>query len=159
MKKNYPPKSLSGLISLDIVPTDAIAWKLLMLFEAATCKGEQRIEDIAAKFGYTREYFYHLLDAYKTIGSIGLMDKPKGPQKKYKRTNQIEKQIIRHRFLDPGANCEVISQKMQQSGFPISQRSVERTINDYGLQKKGYIRQIRKSRDKKSLSRKPKGTM
>jgi hypothetical protein len=38
----------------------------------------------------------------------------------------------------------VIAQKMKQSGHDVSQRSVERTINEYGLQKKGYIRQLKK---------------
>ena len=158
MKKNETQKTLSGLISLDIAPSDTIAWKLLMLIEAATCSHERRIEDIARKFGYAREYFYQVLNVFKNQGSLGLMDKPKGPQRNYKRTKEIEKQIIRHRFLDPEANSEVIAQKMNQSGHTISQRSVERTINEYGLQKKGYIKQIRKTSNKKSLQRKPKGS-
>ena len=47
------------------------------------------------------------------------------------------------RFLDPEANSEVITQKLKQFGYSISQRSVERIIGEYGLQKKGYIKQIR----------------
>jgi hypothetical protein len=88
MKKNEDIKSLSGLISLDISPTDTIAWKLLMLIEAATSNRGQRIEDIAVKFGYTREYFYQVLKAYKNTGSQGLMDKPKGPQRNYSPRNK-----------------------------------------------------------------------
>jgi len=79
-------------------------------------------------------------------GSAGLKDKPQGPKSNYRRTKEIEKQILRHRFLDPEASSQVITQRMQQSGHAISQRSVERTINEYGLQKKGYIKQIRKAR-------------
>ena len=44
--------------------------------------------------------------------------------------------VIRHRFLDAEASAEVIAQKLRQQGNPISQRSVERIIADYGLQKK-----------------------
>jgi hypothetical protein len=45
-------------------------------------------------------------------------------------------QVIRHRFLDPQASPDVIAQKLRQTGFEISTRSVERVISEYGLQKK-----------------------
>ena len=145
MKKNVPAKALDGSISLMVNPNDPVAWKLLMLFEAASVENT-KIESIADKYGYTREYFYVIKHAYETRGSQGLADIPTGPKSNYKRTREIEKQIIRHRFLDPEASCQVIAQKMQQTGHNISQRSVERTINEYGLQKKGYIKQIRQTR-------------
>ncbi len=145
MKKDVPFKSLDGSISLIISPSDPVAWKLMMLFEAASVKGV-KIEDTASRYGYTREHFYVIKHAYETRGSQGLADIPTGPKSNYKRTREVDKQIIRHRFLDPEASCEVIAQKMQQTGHSISQRSVERTINEYGLQKKGYIKQIRQTR-------------
>jgi hypothetical protein len=43
--------------------------------------------------------------------------------------------VIRHRFLDPEASAGVIAQKLRQTGFVISTRSVERAIADFGLQK------------------------
>jgi len=43
---------------------------------------------------------------------------------------------MRHRFLDPEASADVIAQKLRQTHFPISRRSVQRTIADLGLQKK-----------------------
>jgi transposase len=119
-----------------------------MLIEAASSPAD-KIEDIAKRYGYTREHFYVIQKAFEEKGSFGLMDKAKGPKSDYRRTDEIKKQIIRHRFLDPEASCEVIAQKMQQEGRHISQRSVERTINEYGLQKKGYIKQIRQQRRKK----------
>ncbi len=148
MKKNTPPKSLDGKIHLTVSPKDEVAWKLSMLLEAAQSNSD-RIKDIARRYGYTREYFYVIKRKYEAMGSDGLRDKPKGPKTDYVRTESIKKQIISHRFLDPEASCEVIAQKMQQSGVKISQRSVERTIQDYGLQKKGYIKQIRQRLKKK----------
>jgi len=145
MKRKLVPKPHNGVISLRVEPADTIAWKFAMLLEAATTK-EGTIEQIAQKFGYTREHFYTIKKHYEEGGSQALLDKPKGPKSNYKRTKEIEKQIIRHRFLDPDANCEVIAQKMNQAGHAISQRSVERTINEYGLQKKGYIKQLKKQR-------------
>lgn len=145
MKANLEEKSLQGTISLTVSPKDTVAWKLLMLFDAAS-GDKARIEDIAKKYGYTREHFYVIKKTFETKGSQGLMDKPQGPKRNYRLTKEIEKQIIRHRFLDPEASSEVITQKMQQAGYVISQRSVERAINEWGLQKKGYIKQLRKTR-------------
>jgi hypothetical protein len=48
----------------------------------------------------------------------------------------VVRQVIRHRFLDPDATPEVIAQKLCQSGWEISIRSVQRVIEAYGLQKK-----------------------
>ncbi len=42
----------------------------------------------------------------------------------------------RRQLLDPLASAEVIAQKLRQTGFVISRRSVARVIGDYGLQKK-----------------------
>lgn len=145
MKKHASTISIKGSITMSIEPTDSVAWKLLMLYEAASSNAEN-IGRIAKKYGYTREHFYVIKRKFDELGSEGLRDKPKGPKRNYKRTKELEKQIIRHRFLDPEASCEVITQKLQQAGHNISQRSVERTINVYGLQKKGYIKQIRKTR-------------
>lgn len=145
MKKKASTISINGSINMSIKPTDTVAWKLLMLYEAASTS-TNKIGSIAKKYGYTREHFYVIKKKFDENGSEGLRDKPKGPKRNYKRTKELEKQIIRHRFLDPEASSEVITQKLQQAGHNISQRSVERTINVYGLQKKGYIKQIRKTR-------------
>ena len=139
------PKLFEGAISLNVSPQDPVAWKLTMLFEAANSK-DSKIQEIAHNYGYTREHFYVIKRAYEEQGSKGLEDHPQGPKTNYRRTTEVQKQIIRHRFLDPEASCDVIAQKMRQSGNNISQRSVERTINEYGLQKKGYIKQIRQNR-------------
>lgn len=146
MKKNIPPKTFYGNIELSVSPDDPVAWKLSMLFEAARASSD-RVEDIAGKYGYSREHFYVIKNAYDTGGAKGLINKPTGPKRDYVRTGPVKKQVIRHRFLDPEASSGVIAQKMQQAGISISQRSVERTINEYGLQKKGYIKQIRQTRN------------
>jgi hypothetical protein len=142
MEKDLTSLNFQGNIELSVSANDPVAWKLLMLFEAAHDR-TGRIEDIARKYGYSREHFYVIKKAYDTNDTNGLVNNPTGPKTDYVRTDSIKKQIIRHRFLDPEANSQVIAQKMQQAGISISQRSVERTINEYGLQKKGYIKQIR----------------
>jgi transposase len=145
MKNDLTAKVIDGNFTLKINPADSTAWKLMMLIDAASSKDET-IEQIAHRYGYTREHFYVIKRNYEDKGSQALADQAKGPKRNHKRTDEIEKQIIRHRFLDPDANSEVIAQKMNQTGHTISQRSVERTINEYGLQKKGYIKQLKKQR-------------
>lgn len=113
-----------------------------MILEAAQST-DQSVEEIAAKYGYTREYFYQVKAKLSSQGSISLADAPPGPKTNYARTPTVTKQVILHRFLDPEANCQVIAQKMRQAGYSVSQRTVERIIGEYGLQKKGYIKQWR----------------
>lgn len=113
-----------------------------MILEAAASR-DQTVEQIAARYGYTREYFYQIKAKLTSQGSASLADRPSGPKTNYRRDEQTTKQVIRHRFLDPEANCQVLAQRMKQQGHPVSQRTVERIIAEYGLQKKGYIKQWR----------------
>ena len=53
-----------------------------------------------------------------------------------KRTEEVVRQIIRHRFLDPDASARVIAQKLRQCDWEISTRSVQRVISQFGLQKR-----------------------
>ena len=152
MKKNCMQIEITsprGSIAID--PSDTVLWKLSMIFEALY-RPDTAVQEIADKYGYKRESFYQIFNKLKTGGSGSLKDKPRGPKRNYKRTNEVTKQAVRLRFLDPEANSEVITQKLKQFGYSISQRSVERIIGDYGLQKKGYIKQIREiQKQKKSI--------
>jgi len=50
----------------------------------------------------------------------------------------VNPMIVRCRFLDRGCSPAVIAQRIRQQGLTIGQRSVERIIADYGMQKKLY---------------------
>lgn len=121
-------------ISLTIKKDDKLAIKMLMIYESLFFKIKP--ENITKKYNYSREYYYYLINNFNKKGSISLIDNPSGPKGNTVRTKFIENQIIRHRFLDPEANADVISKKLKQSGHNVSARSVERTIAKYGLQKK-----------------------
>jgi hypothetical protein len=73
---------------------------------------------------------------FQEQGFLGLQSQKRGPKANSVRTDEVEHQVIRHRFLDPGASVDIIAQKLRQAGFEISTRSVERVIEEYGLQKK-----------------------
>ena len=120
--------------SLPVAETDEVTRKLMMLIEGQ-CEGLGPLR-AAKKYGYTKQRYFQLLHAYEEQGSAGLSSKRRGPKRNYRRTGELVRQVIRHRFLDPEASAEVITQKLCQTSFVISTRSVERVIADYGLQKK-----------------------
>jgi transposase len=115
---------------------DEITIKLAMLFEGE-CEGKGPSQ-CAKKFGYSRQRYHQLLNRFVKQGAEGLRSQKRGPKSNYRRTDEVVRQIIRHRFLDPQISPEVIAQKLIQAGQQISQRSVERVIGEYGLQKKNY---------------------
>ncbi len=142
---------------LEINPDDEVALKLSMLIEGTI--SDLTKKEITDKYGYTREHYYHVKEQFEQFGSIGLQDKKPGPKKNSKRTNVVNNQIIRLRFLDPEASPQVIGQKLRQMGFNISDRSVSRTIEEYGLQKKtSHVRpEKRQGKRTKSLCNQGKG--
>lgn len=120
--------------SLPVVQLDEVTKKLAMLIEGE-CEGLGPTK-AASKFGLTKQRYFQLRQAFAQHGAQALLSKQRGPKHNYRRSDELVRQVIRHRFLDPQASPEVIAQKLRQSGFAISTRSVERVIADYGLQKK-----------------------
>lgn len=121
-----------GTIPLQI--DDEITRKLSMLFEGE-CEG-LGVSEASTKFGFSRQRYYQLLHKLQTEGAGALKNKKTGPQANYIRTDEVIRQSIRHRFLDPEASPSVIAQKLIQSGYRVSIRTIERIISEYGLQKK-----------------------
>jgi len=127
--------SLSGPKgSLPMREDDEITLKLAMLFEGQ-CEGLGPTK-ACEKFGYTRQRYYQILGQFLNHGAEGLKNLQPGPKGNYRRTQEVVRQIIRYRFLDSNLSPEVIAQKLNQNGYPIAIRSVERVISEYGLQKK-----------------------
>lgn len=120
--------------SLLVPPQDEITRKLAMLVEGE-CEGLGPLR-AAEKFGYSKQRYFQLRQAFHADGAAALQNQRRGPQSNYRRTAEVVRQVIRHRFLDPEASAQVIAQKLRQVGQPVSTRSVERVIADYGLQKK-----------------------
>jgi len=126
---------LTGPAGSFLLPAaDGITIKLAMIFEGQ-CEGSGPTK-AASKFGYSKARYFQLLHLYQDHGAWALLSKPTGPKSNYRRTDEVVRQVIRHRFLDPEASPEVITQKLQQTHHPLSIRSVQRVIADYGLQKK-----------------------
>ncbi len=120
--------------ALPIQAHDKLGRQLAMLFEGK-CLGLGATK-AAEKYSYSKQRYYQLLKAFKQGGTAAILPRKTGPKSNYVRTENVVTQIIRHRFLDPDAGADVIAQKMRQTGDGVSTRSVERTITEYGLQKK-----------------------
>ncbi len=119
---------------LNVPMGDEVTFKLAMLFEGQ-CEG-LGASAAAEKFGYSKQRYYQLLKAFSEDGAMALLSAKRGPKRCYRRTDEVVRQVIRHRFLDPDASPEVIAQKLNQRGWAISIRSVQRVIQEFGLQKK-----------------------
>ena len=130
-----------------IRPDDKTAVKFAMLVEGHLYGAK----DACVKYGYTEQRYYQLLKKYNSLGLEGLQDKKRGSEKQPVRTELVTNQIIRLRFLDPFSSASVISQKLRQQGYEVSTRSVERTITEYGLQKKRMSLTQQKKRKVKRL--------
>lgn len=120
--------------SLVVPDDDEITRKLLMLIEGE-CEGLGP-SGAATKFNFSRQRYFQLRAAFIDKGALALLSQKRGPKTHYRRTEEVVRQVIRHRFLDPDAAAEVIAQMLRQTGLPISTRSVHRIIERFGLQKK-----------------------
>jgi len=120
--------------SLPIREDDEVAHKLAMLLEGE-CEGLGATK-AARKFGFSKQRYFQLRTVLAERGADALHSQKRGPKTLYRRTTEVVRQVIRHRFLDPEASAEVIAQKLSQGGLKISIRSVQRVIAEFGLQKK-----------------------
>ena len=135
MKFELPDRRIVGPAGELVVPSDdEITPRLIMLLEGE-CEGLGAAA-AAQKHGLARQRYYQVLNSFKDRGALALLSQKRGPKTNSVRTDEVERQVIRHRFLDPDASADIIAQKLRQTGFPVSTRSVERVIEKYGLQKK-----------------------
>ena len=144
--------------SLAIAPDDQATLKLNMLLQGECT--ETGPGQAAKHFHYSKSRYYQIREAFAQKGLEGLISHKTGPKGNYRRTTEVTKLVVRARFLDPEASAEVIASKLRQDGHTIATRSVERIINEYGLQKKtpssvsrGRSTRHRNPKDKKHSSR------
>ena len=112
---------------------DEILGKLAMLLEGE-CEGLGATA-AAKKYGYSKQRYYQLLATFETGGCLALLSCKSGPKAATRRTPDVTREVIRHRFLDPDASADVIAQKVRQTVSPVSTRSVARVLVEFGLQK------------------------
>ena len=120
--------------SLLVPDDDEVSRRLAMLIEGQ-CEGLGPSK-AAQKYHFSRQRYYQLLADFYEEGAQGLVLQTPGPKSNYRRTELAIQLVVRCRFLDRDCSPAVITQKIRQQGLTIAQRSVERIIADWGLQKK-----------------------
>lgn len=120
--------------SLSINTDDEVSLKLAMLIKGECGSGGP--SQAAKEFGFSRQRYFQLRTLFHQHGATGLVSRKRGPKRNYRRTKEAVNQTVRYRFLDPDISSEVIAQKLRQTHFNISARSVDRILEEFGLQKK-----------------------
>ena len=67
---------------------DEISRKLAMLIEGE-CEGLGPTK-AAEKFGYTKQRYFQLRNAYQEGGALALLSKARGPKTNYRRTGEVD---------------------------------------------------------------------
>ena len=135
MRFELPARRIVGVVGELLVPSDDEAGERFLMLIEGQCEG-LGAPAAAAKYGFSRPRYYQLLKLFHEGGTPALRNQKRGPKGPSVRTEEVARQVIRHRFLDPDASADVIAQKLRQTGFPISTRTVQRVIEQFGLQKK-----------------------
>jgi transposase len=94
--------------------------------------GEKK-EDIGSKYGYTRKAGHQYLRSWRGKSFEGLMDKPRGPKSKSKRTEDVERRILEIRFKDPEKDMYEITDILKAEGHEISASTIARVLRDHGV--------------------------
>lgn len=90
-------------------------------------------EKICRSYGYTRASGHIYEKAWQENRWEGLKDKPKGPQRNYVRTEDVEQKVLSIRFKHPELDMYDIRDLLKNEGEVISERSVARILSKHGV--------------------------
>jgi transposase len=89
--------------ALAVSDDDEVSRRLAMLI-VGECEGRGATQ-AAKQFHFSRQRYYQLLETFNANGAVGLALEPRGPKTDYRRTDQMIRLVIRHRFLDAEASA------------------------------------------------------
>ena len=81
---------------LPVLPDDLVVSRLAMLIEGQ-CEGLGAAK-AAEKLDLSKQRYFQLLKLYREQGSPGLRGHKPGPKRNYVRTDEVVRQVIRHRL-------------------------------------------------------------
>ena len=94
--------------------------------------GESK-EKICQSYGYTRASGHIYQKAWMKNRWKGISDKPRGPQRNYVRTEDVEQRVLAIRFKRPELDMYDIGDLLKKEGEVISARSVARILSKHGV--------------------------
>lgn len=132
MFKRAPTREIKGPGGvLPIRPEDEAALDLVMLVEGET-SGRQ-LDEVLREFGRSRSTYYEKLRRFREQGLDGLHSRPPGPRTPWRRPLEVVRFIVTSRLRYPDRSAAEIAEELARQGHPVSMRSVERTLNQFGL--------------------------
>ncbi len=117
--------------ALPLRPGDEAASDLAMLLEGET--SGRPLEEVLAAHGRSRSTYYEKLRRFRDQGLVGLMARPPGPRSPWRRPLEVVRFIVTARLRDPSRGAADIAGELAARGHPVSRRSVERTLTQFGL--------------------------
>jgi transposase len=130
--KRIPPLEIRGPGgALAVRPEDEAAVDLAMLIEGET--SGQELEAVLQRYGRSRSTYYQKLRRFRESGVEGLLARPSGPRGPWRRPLEVVRFIVTTRLRHPERRAVDIAQELALRGHPVSVRSVERTLTQFGL--------------------------
>jgi transposase len=132
MIKRTPTHEIKGPGGvLPVRPEDEAALDLVMLIEGETSGRE--LDEVLHQFGRSRSTYYEKLRRYRDQGLEGLLGRPPGPRSPWRRPMEVVRFIVTTRLRSPDRTAAEIAAELSRLGHPVSLRSVERTLTQFGL--------------------------
>jgi transposase len=116
---------------LPIRPEDSAAIDLVMLVEGETSGRE--LDEVLQQYGRSRSTYYEKLRRFRDQGLTGLLARPPGPRTAWRRPIEVLRFIVTSRLRHPERSAIAIAEDLSRLGHTVSARSVERTLNQFGL--------------------------
>jgi transposase len=116
---------------LPIRPNDRAALDLAMLIAGET--SGRPLDEVLAEFGRSRSTYFEKLRLFRERGLAGLLPRPTGPRQPWRRRISVVAQIVMVRLRDPDRSAAAIAADLAHRHIPVSVRSVERTLTEFGL--------------------------
>jgi transposase len=94
---------------------------------------DQPIAQAAAMFGYSRQGFYQIQDAFQEEGMAGLLEKKRGRKGPDKVTPEVVAYLLASKQADPNlTGAELAERLSRERGIKLHRRSVEKVLSGLG---------------------------
>ena len=117
--------------ALPLRSDDRVAQDLALLLEGET--SGRSLEEVLGEYGCSRSSYYDRLHRFQEQGLAGLLLRPPGPRGPWRRTLEVVRAIVTARLEDPERTAASIAETLRANGARVSDRSVERTLSQFGL--------------------------
>jgi hypothetical protein len=104
---------------------------LVMLIEGETSGRD--LDQVLGEYGRSRSTYYEKRRRFAEEGISGLLPRPPGPRGAWRRPIEVIRFVVTTRLRHPRRAAHAIADDLARLGHPVSVRSVERTLSQFGL--------------------------